>query len=334
MSLPFTRRIEAQLAGRYDHYSDYGNSSTPKAGIKFKAHDTLLLRANWGKGFRAPTLPEISPSVATFFVQVNDPVTGAAGVQISGVFAGNPNLEPEKSESTTAGLIWEPNQNFSVGLNYYKIDWKNIVSAPSFQSIVNSGDPTRVIRDPVTNNIVTVLNNYINVFHTKTNGVDLEARYRMSTEMGRWTTRVNATYVDSFEEDGEEHAGTNANATTTVPRVKGQLAFDWDYRGFSATFATNYIRHYHQVLLAGSFFTPMDPRIQNQVYPDPIGSYVTYDLFAKYQLTKNLSISGSVLNINNTLPPLDPGYSATFNYDFSTYDIRGRQFRLGFTYKM
>ena len=87
MSLPITRRLEMQLAGRYDHYSDYGSSSTPKVGIKFKAHDTLLLRANWGQGFRAPTLPEISPSVATFFVQVNDPVTGATGVQISVVFA-------------------------------------------------------------------------------------------------------------------------------------------------------------------------------------------------------------------------------------------------------
>ena len=333
MSLPITRSLEASIAGRYDHYSDYGNSTTPKAGIKFKASDSLLLRANWGKGFRAPTLPEISPSVATFFVQVNDPVTGASNVQISGVFAGNPSLEAEKSTSTTAGLIFEPSPNFSVGLNYYRIDWKNIVASPSFQSIVDEGDPARVIRDPVTNGIVTVFSNYINVNQTLTEGYDLEARYRMNMGAGRLTARANVSYVDKFEENGTNVVGTNGG-TNTIPRVRSQLALDWDSGPLAATAAANYIRHYRQDLLVGSFFTVQDPRFQNQVYPDQVPSYVTYDIFAKYQLTKNLSISGSIVNFTNQLPPVDVGFSSTFNYDFSMYDPRGRQFRLGVTWKM
>ncbi|MDQ3027370.1 MAG: TonB-dependent receptor [Pseudomonadota bacterium] len=334
MSLPITRRIEASIAGRYDHYSDYGTSTTPKAGIKFKATDSLLFRANWGKGFRAPTLPEISPSVATFFVQVNDPVTGATNVQISGVFAGNPNLEPEESTSTTAGIVFEPNANFSMGVNYYRIDWTNIVLAPGFQGIVNGGDPTRVIRDPVTGNIVTVFNNYLNASKTLTSGWDLEARYRMTTGMGRWTTRANFSYVDSFFQDGVEYAGTNGQGTSTIPRVRGQVAMDLDVRGFSTTLAANYIRHYREDNLAPSFFTVGDPRFQNQVHPTNIPSYITYDLFAKYQLTRNLSISGSVVNLHNKLPFASPGYDATNIYDVSLYDVRGRQFRLGVTLKM
>jgi iron complex outermembrane receptor protein len=155
----------------------------------------------------------------------------------------------------------------------------------------------------------------------------------MSTEFGRWTARLNMTYVDSFKEDGTQVAGTNGG-TNTIPRTRGQLALDWDYRALSATLATNYIQGYHQQLLAGSFFAPTDPRIQNQVYPERIPSYITYDIFGKYQLTKNLSISGSVVNINNQLPPLDPGFSSTFNYDFSMYDVRGRQYRLGLKWTM
>jgi iron complex outermembrane receptor protein len=334
LSLPITRAIEANVALRYDHYSDYGSSTTPKAGLKFKVTDSLLLRANWGKGFRAPTLPEISPSVATFFVQVNDPVTGATNVQISGVFAGNPNLEAEESTSTTAGLIFEPNQNFSAGINYYRIDWTNIVLAPSFQGIVDSGDPTRVIRDPVTGNIVTVFANYFNASQTLTSGWDLEARYRMNMGAGRLTTRLNVSYVDSYVQDGVEYAGTNGQGTSTLPRTRGQLALDWDSGPFSSTLAGNYIRHYRQDFLAGSFFAPGDVRFQNQVYPNDVPSYVTYDIFAKYQLTKNLSIAGSVVNFTNKLPFVDPGASSTFNYDFSTFDVRGRQYRLGLTWKM
>lgn len=334
LSLPITRSLEAQIAGRHDSYSDYGNSTVPKVGLKFKPTSSVLLRANWGKGFRAPSLPEISPSVATFFVQVNDPVTGLNNVQISGVFAGNPNLTAEKSESTTAGIIFEPTTNFSVGLNYYHIKWKDIVQAPSFQGIVDSGDPARVIRDPVTNQIVTVFNNYINISDTKTNGVDLEARYRMNSAFGRWTTRANFTYVDSWYQDGVEYAGTNGQGTSTIPRVKGFLAVDWDFRALAMTAQMNYTRRYYQQFLVGSFFVPGDPRFQHQAYPEKVPSYITYDLFASYDITKNLKISGSVLNIFNKLPYYDPGFDSTNLYDISLFDLRGTRYRIGFTYKM
>jgi iron complex outermembrane recepter protein len=333
VSLPITRAIEMQLAGRHDRYSDFGNTTNPKVGIKIKPTNSILLRANWGKGFRAPSLPEISPSVATFFTAVNDPVLGVAA-NISGVFAGNPTLNPEKSESATAGIIFEPNQNFSMGLNYYKIDWKDQVASPSFQSIVNSGDPSRVIRDPVNGTIVTVLSNYVNLSQTKTDGVDLEARYRMSTGMGRWTARANVSYVDTFEEEGTEVAGSNAG-TNTIPRTRGTLAIDWDYRAFAATLQANYIRGYKQELLVASWFDGhADPLVQNGAYPDRIGSRTTYDLYARYNITKNLSISGSVININDKKPPYDPGFSTTFLYDFSVYDIRGRRIALGLSWKM
>lgn len=333
VALPVTRAIELQVAGRHDRYSDFGNTTNPKVGIKIKPTNSILLRANWGKGFRAPSLPEISPSVATFFTSVIDPTTNATA-QISGVFAGNPTLNPEKSESATAGIIFEPNQNFSIGLNYYQIDWKDQVASPSFQSIVNSGDPTRVIRDPVTGAIVTVLSNYINLSETETNGVDLEARYRMSTGMGRWTTRANVSYIDSFKEEGTEVAGTNGGSNT-IPRTRGTLALDWDYRALALTLQANYIRGYEQQLLPSTWFTaPVDPNVQNGIYPSRIPSRTTYDVYGRYNLTKNLSISGSIININDKHPPYDPGFSSTFLYDFSVYDVRGRRITLGLSWKM
>lgn len=332
LALPITKQIEAQAAIRHDRYSDYGNSTTPKVGIKFHPHSTLLLRANWGKGFRAPTLPEISPSVATFFTGINDPVFNAART-VSGVFAGNPNLKAEKSESTTFGIVWEPTRNFNVGLTYYTIDWKNIVVGNCCQAIVNSGDPTRVIRDPVTNEIVTVLGNFENQNERKTNGVDLDARYTMSSNMGKWTVRGNFTYIDSFKEDGTEVVGTNAGSNT-LPRVKGIAGFDWDYRSISLSTNLNYTHTYYQQFLPGSYFTPQDPRFQNGVYPEKVGHYLTVDLFGRYTINKNLTISAALINAENKTPPYDPGFSTTNLYDFSLFDVRGRQFRLGFTYKM
>jgi len=34
------------------------------------------------------------------------------------------------------------------------------------------------------------------------------------------------------------------------------------------------------------------------------------------------------------MPPYDPGFSSTFLYDFSLYDPRGRQTRIGITWQM
>jgi iron complex outermembrane receptor protein len=253
-------------------------------------------------------------------------------VQISSVRSGNPDLQPEKSTSATAGIIWEPNQNFSVGLNYYQIEWKNQVSLPSVTDTLAAGDPAHVIRDPATGDLRTVIRNYINLSETKTNGVDLDARYRMSTSVGRWTARVNVSYVDSFKEEGTEYAGTNGGSNT-IPRTRGNLALDWDHQALAVTAQVNYIRSYYQQSLPSSWFTPpTDLNFQNGLYPDRIPTRVTYDMYARYNINKNLAISGSIININDKKPPYDPVFTEL--YDWSVYDVRGRQFRIGLTYKM
>jgi iron complex outermembrane receptor protein len=128
--------------------------------------------------------------------------------------------------------------------------------------------------------------------------------------------------------------GTNGGLIATLPRLKGQFALDWDYGPMSVTGQVNYIHKYWETAIAGTRFIPNDPSFQNGRYPDKVPSYTTYNLYGKYQFTKNLAIYGSIVNLTNELPPYDPGFSSTYNYDFSTYDPRGRQYRLGLTYKM
>ena len=341
-ALPITRQLEAQAAVRYDHYSDFGGATSPKFGLKFKAAPWLLLRANWGRGFRAPTLPEITPSVATFFTQVNDPVTGQTGISISGVFAGNPALQAEKSTSTTIGLVFEPSANFNIGLNFYEIDWRNLVTGGSFQGTVNAcaapdapaSCANTVIRDPATGQIVTVLANYFNQASTLTRGADLDAKYSLSTGFGRFTARLAATYIDTYKEDGNEVAGTNGGNISTLPRLKGYIALDWDNGPISLTAQMNYIHHYWQEFVASTFFVPNNPAFQTGVYPDQVPRYISYNLYGKYNVTKNLYVSGSIINVTAQKPPYDPGFSSVDLYDFSQYDPRGRQYRIGLTYKM
>ena len=351
VSMPFTKKLEVQAAVRFDKYSDYGKSTTPKLGAKYKVIDSVLLRANWGKGFRAPTLPEISPSAASFFTSVIDPQDGVSR-QISGVYAGNPNLKAETSTSTTFGVVFEPTKNFNIGVDFYKIDWRNVVSSRSFQDIINDScptppptgntDPTKncpssdsIIRDgnPATNQIITILSNYENLAQRKTSGIDIDGTLRVPTSIGKFTFRGNLIYVSSFKEDGTEVVGTNGGSNT-IPRIRAGFTTDFDYGPWSVTAGLNYTHHVRQQLLAASYFTAQDPRFQTGVYPEFVRSNTTFDLYGRYNITKKLQASVSVLNVFNRMPPYDPGFSSTSLYDFSLYDTRGRQFRATLKYSM
>lgn len=344
LALPITKQIEAQLAARYDHYSDYGSSTTPKVGIKWVPTKELLFRANWGKGFRAPTLPEISKSIATSFQLVTDPEDQQQR-QVSSVSSGNEDLRAEKSESAVVGFVIEPTNNASFSMNYYWIDWKDRILRPSSQEVLNASCPQGgpgcpsipgvVIRDPSNaNQVVTVFRSYQNRASVKTTGVDFDARLRIPTDSyGRFVTRINGTYLDRFEEDGVNYAGAN-NGSYTQPRWRALFALDWDYGPWSATGRINYIDSYRQELLPASYRAAQNPEFQTGTYPNRVPSYTTVDLYGSYRINKNWSVSAAVLNVGDELPQYDPGFTTTELYDWSTYDIRGRQFRLTLNYAM
>jgi len=110
------------------------------------------------------------------------------------------------------------------------------------------------------------------------------------------------------------------------------MAVDWDYRAFAATLQANYTRSYHHLFITATQRVPQDPRFQNSVYPDRVPMYSTYDFFARYNLTKNLTISGAILNVHDRKPPYDPAFTEL--YDWTQYDLRGRRVSLGLTWKM
>ena len=344
LQLPIFKELEGQLAGRFDHYSDYGNSTVPKAGIKWTPVKELALRANWGKGFRAPTLPEISKSSATSFQNVTDPEDDIIR-QVSGVSAGNPDLRAEKSTSTVIGMIFEPTRNLMIGANAYWIHWKDEIVRPTSQQILNDSCPNGgpgcpsipgvVLRDPSNNNqVVSVFRRYENLSSVRTSGYDLDVQLQMPTDtMGKFTGRVQANFVHTFEEDDEQFAGSNGG-TNTIPKIRALFALDWDYGPWAVTGRMNYIGRVKQDLLPASWFAVQNPEFQTNTYPTHVPAYTTFDLYGRYVINKSWSISASVHNIFDKTPQFDPGFDPTALYDWQTYDLRSRQFRLAFTYVM
>jgi len=149
MALPLVRSLDLQLAGRAEHYSDFGSVSKPKLALGMELPHGLRLRASWAQGFRAPNLEQVNATIVTRsntrtdWIQCEaDTRSGAIGsfndcsdysTSTSARRSGNPDLKPETSENFGAGLVFEPQflrdaaGRLSFSADYFKYEQEGIV---------------------------------------------------------------------------------------------------------------------------------------------------------------------------------------------------------------
>jgi iron complex outermembrane receptor protein len=124
MGVPLVRRLDMQLAGRYEHYSDFGSVAKPKIALAWDVAEGLRLRGSYSEGFRAPNLEQTHATQYARLASGTDYIrceaqlrTGAIASMsqcaqstsgVSLLVAGNPELEPEESTNLSYGLVFQP----------------------------------------------------------------------------------------------------------------------------------------------------------------------------------------------------------------------------------
>ncbi len=328
LDVPLLKNLEADVAMRAEKYSDAGNAFGPKLGLRFQPAAEWLFRASASKGFRAPSLTEISTASATYNTVVadaNDPLQRPSEV-ISGILVANPQLKPEHSTNLGAGVVWSPSRDLNMSLDWYQIQINNLIAAPSAQYFVDQN--TNVVRN-AGGAIETVAASYQNGYHLSTDGVDFDARkiFRLP-EGNKMTVDTNLTYIRHYwlENDLGGHQVDNAgNNNLTVysptlggalPHLRGAVGVSYETQHWMARVSENYTAGYDSLCMdVGACF------VQTRV-----GSHSTMDLYAEYHVNKNLRLYGSVQNLFNRQPPWDAYYVP---FDPTLYDASGRFIRAG-----
>ena len=346
-NIPIIKTLEANVAVRYDHYSDFGSTTNPKVSLRWQPTKSLLLRGSWGTGFLAPTLFQLyNPAVAGLSqAGLNDPLrcpnpddanNPDCATQYTVTFGGNPDLKPETANQTTIGGVWEPVDGLSLGIDWFSLDLKNIVS---------NGVPIGTILDPALYstyaNLVTraatcppsqfvpnapcpitaIDQRFVNVGRAKIQGFDIDARFKMpATSIGRFSALLTGTYYTKYDVQqpdgsfaGFISTAYQAVATGITPRWKSYVALTWDYGPWSSTLGNTYQSAYTDVL------TDPDDNLRQ------VGSLSLWDLQGTYTGFKNFTLTLGVKNLLDQNPPLTNS-NLTFQsgYDPSYYDARAR----------
>ena len=150
--------LDASL--RHDDNSQFGGANTGNIAWGWRASDSLRLRVSWGQGFRAPNFNELY----------------YPGFDVGGglvLFAGNPDLQPERSHSSEIGVDWQLDESQSLGLSAYQTRIGDLIAfdGPLFEAI--------------------------NVRNAAIDGVELD--YRLTR--GALALRANATWQDARDAD-------------------------------------------------------------------------------------------------------------------------------------
>jgi len=153
-AMPGVERLEINVSGRFDDYSDFGSTINPKVGVLWSPVDGLNLRGSYSTSFNPPPLGRVGASdlnavayPSALFNTILGQTSGdpsIADVDVLSVSGTSTNLDAESSRAFTAGLgfnkEWGGNQ-FSLTSSYFDIKFKDRLGdtpVPDGSSIFNA----------------------------------------------------------------------------------------------------------------------------------------------------------------------------------------------------
>ena len=226
--------LDFTVAARYSDYSTFGSTTNSKFGMLLTPTADLKVRATFAEGFRAPSIGALYSGNSDSYPDLADPCdvnaanfTGNAdGTQVGQCLAdgvptgftqpntqiritvgGNPNVQPEESESFNFGVVWQPSgvQGLNMFADYYDIEITNLISSIGAQLLLNGcytgSDPgycgaidrlsTGFVADlrDTTNNVGTLV----------TSGLEVGGSYGFATAYGDFVLSVDARSLDTYD---------------------------------------------------------------------------------------------------------------------------------------
>ena len=257
-----TDTFTLQVAGRYEHFSDFGDTWNGKAAARFEPIKGIALRGSVSTGFRAPSLAQqyfattsTNSTVVNGVTQLIEVGTFPATSPVA-VALGGKRLKPEKALNLAGGIALNPVSGLSLTVDYYNIRIKDRVTLT--ENLTGTTVVNLLNNAGITN--VTSARFFINGVDTRTQGVDAVASYRVPDfGAGKFVLTGGYNYnktkiikravlpsILALPLFGRQES---YRLTDAQPRSKVNLSLDWDLGAVGATLRAN---RYGSVLVAAN----------------------------------------------------------------------------------
>ena len=341
----FAESLELNAAIRYADYSTSGGVTTWKVGATWEPISDLRLRATRSRDIRAANFGELFAGTTQSQGQLRDPLQGNALVRFFNRRQGNPNLDPEKADTLTAGIVYRPSwlEGFSVSVDAYKIDIKDAIALPTPQDVVNacaagSAEQCALVTRTAAGAIQAVLTPFQNAASIKQDGVDIELSYRREVYDGQLTARLLANTIGRNETtlagaQPIDRAGDLGNSVATItnggPRWTGLAAVAFERGPLGLFLQERYISkgYYDHLLREGT-----------QINDNSIPSVFYTDITFRYRFDvgiEKLEFFATINNLFDRDPPPAPSVTTATFYPTNTfvYDLTGRYYTAGIRFE-
>jgi len=239
----FAQVMSLEAGYRYSDYSLGFSTDTYKLGADWAPVEDVRFRGSFQRAVRAPNIVELfrqnvvqldgnsdpcavdNPGVDTpTRSQAECALTGVSAAQYgliaanpaaqyNGLTGGNPNLDPESSDTVSFGFVLTPRflEGFSLAVDYFDIQVDELIGVVGADLILNNCMDTGesqwcslINRAPGSGSLWTpqgyVIDTNINTGSLQTKGIDVEANYRldMGGNAGRLSFQLIGTIVDEL----------------------------------------------------------------------------------------------------------------------------------------
>ena len=142
--VPLVNSFELTAAGRYENYSDFGNTTKPKFGVNWRPVSWVMLRGSYNQGFMAPSLaalytsPRWSISAGAGDIDLyRNPVTNEGPYIARNYFGGSPTLKAAQSKGKTGGIVIDVPRvkGLSLTLDWWQIRRTNLLGQRSTSQV-------------------------------------------------------------------------------------------------------------------------------------------------------------------------------------------------------
>jgi iron complex outermembrane receptor protein len=319
--------VTTTLAGRYEHFSDFGSTWNGKFAARWEPVQGVAVRGSISNGFRAPSLhQQYFTTTSTNFISglpvdistvaVNSPVALALGSKP---------LKPEKSVNMSLGATANPMQGLTLTADFYQIQiddrivlTENLGAAGAGTAAQNAA--VKAVLDANGFQSVGAARFFINGLDTTTRGVDLVGSYRFRMpNFGQWSLTAAYNYNKTKIDERLNTLGPLATIPGLVlfgrveglrfthgqPRDKIVLSADGDIQNFGITARTT---GYGKVVAPGAVAPVSDPLSLTAFGPDDIflGSKWITDLEVRYKAFDKLELALGANNLLDVYPDRSP----------------------------